>query len=65
MVELYLHSPIPLHGVMLHQLSTGTTLPFFFTFLFSCSFYVPVTIPLFDLRIVTFNMCAYRRGLDW
>jgi hypothetical protein len=26
MVELYLHSPIHLHGVVLNQLSTGTTL---------------------------------------
>jgi hypothetical protein len=29
MVELYLHSPICLHGVVLNELSTGTTLPFF------------------------------------
>jgi hypothetical protein len=29
MMELYLHSPIRLHGVVLHQLSTGTTLPLF------------------------------------
>jgi hypothetical protein len=27
MVELYLHSPICLHGVVLNSLSTGTTLP--------------------------------------
>jgi hypothetical protein len=25
MVELYLHSPIRLHGVVLNQLNTGTT----------------------------------------
>jgi hypothetical protein len=29
-VDLYIHSPIRLHGVMLNQLSTGTTLPFFY-----------------------------------
>jgi hypothetical protein len=28
-VDLYIHSPIRLHGVMLNQLSTGTTLTFF------------------------------------
>jgi hypothetical protein len=28
MVELYLHSPICLHGIMLNELSTGTTLPY-------------------------------------
>jgi hypothetical protein len=28
MVELYLHSPVCLHGVVLSLLSTGTTLPF-------------------------------------
>jgi hypothetical protein len=27
MVELYFHSPIRLHGVMLNYLRTGTTLP--------------------------------------
>jgi hypothetical protein len=27
MVELYLHSPIRLHDVVLNQLSTGATLP--------------------------------------
>jgi hypothetical protein len=27
-VDLYIHSPICLHGVVLNQLSTGTTLPF-------------------------------------
>jgi hypothetical protein len=27
MVELYIHSPIRLHGVVLNQLSTGATLP--------------------------------------
>jgi hypothetical protein len=29
MVELYLHSPICLHGIMPNYLSTGTTLPFY------------------------------------
>jgi hypothetical protein len=28
-VDLYIHSPILLHGVVLNQLSTGTTLPFY------------------------------------
>jgi hypothetical protein len=28
-VDLYIHSPICLHGVMLNYLSTGTTLPCF------------------------------------
>jgi hypothetical protein len=28
MMELHLHSPIRLHGVVLHWLSTGTTIPF-------------------------------------
>jgi hypothetical protein len=27
-VDLYIHSPIRLHGVMLNQLNIGTTLPF-------------------------------------
>jgi hypothetical protein len=27
MVELYFHSPICLHGVVLNKLSTGTSLP--------------------------------------
>jgi hypothetical protein len=27
MVELYLHSPVCLHGIVLNELSTGTTLP--------------------------------------
>jgi hypothetical protein len=27
MVELYLHSPIYLHGIVLNKLSTGTTVP--------------------------------------
>jgi hypothetical protein len=31
MVELNLHFPIRLHGVVLNYLSTGTTLPFIFT----------------------------------
>jgi hypothetical protein len=26
MVEVYLHSPVCLHGIVLHSLSTGTTL---------------------------------------
>jgi hypothetical protein len=33
MVELYLYSPISLHGVVLNQLSTGTALLLFFFFL--------------------------------
>jgi hypothetical protein len=33
MVELYLHSPLCLHGRVLNKLSTGTTLPFTFTLL--------------------------------
>jgi hypothetical protein len=28
MVELYLHSPVRLHGIVLNQLSKGTTLNF-------------------------------------
>jgi hypothetical protein len=28
MVELYVHSPMRLHDVLLNQVSTGTTLPF-------------------------------------
>jgi hypothetical protein len=28
-VDLYIHCPIRLHGVVLHYLSTGTTLHFF------------------------------------
>jgi hypothetical protein len=28
-VDLYIHNPIRLHGVVLYYLSTGTTLPFF------------------------------------
>jgi hypothetical protein len=31
-VDLYIHSPIRFHGVVLNWLSTGITLPFFFTF---------------------------------
>jgi hypothetical protein len=27
-VDLYIHSPIRIHGVALNQLSTGTTLPY-------------------------------------
>jgi hypothetical protein len=30
-VDLYIHSPIRLHGVVLNELSTGTTLLFTFT----------------------------------
>jgi hypothetical protein len=38
MVELYLHSPIRLHGVVLNKLITRTTLPFFFlSFLYNGS----------------------------
>jgi hypothetical protein len=29
-VDLYIHSPIRLHGVVLNKFSTGTTLPFIF-----------------------------------
>jgi hypothetical protein len=29
-MDLYIHSPIRLHGVVLNKLSTGTTLPFTF-----------------------------------
>jgi hypothetical protein len=29
MVEIYIHSPIHLRGIMLNKLSTGTTLPFY------------------------------------
>jgi hypothetical protein len=29
-VDLYIHSPIRLHGIVLNKLSTGTTLPFTF-----------------------------------
>jgi hypothetical protein len=32
-VDLYIHSPIRLHGVVLNYLRTGTTLPFTFTFI--------------------------------
>jgi uncharacterized membrane protein len=28
-VDLYIHSPVLLHGVVLNSLSTGTTLPLF------------------------------------
>jgi hypothetical protein len=28
MVELFFHSPICLHGILLNELSTGTTVPF-------------------------------------
>jgi hypothetical protein len=28
MMELYLHSPMRLHGIVLNQLSTGTILPY-------------------------------------
>jgi hypothetical protein len=31
MVELYLHSSIPLHGIMLYSLNTGTSLPILYT----------------------------------
>jgi hypothetical protein len=31
MVELYLHSSMCLHGEVLHQISIGTTLPFYLT----------------------------------
>jgi hypothetical protein len=31
-MDLYIHSHMLLHGVVFNQLSTGTTLPFFFTF---------------------------------
>jgi hypothetical protein len=31
-VDLYIHSPIRLNGVMLNQLSTGTTLPLPYSF---------------------------------
>jgi hypothetical protein len=34
MVELYLHSPMRLHGIVLNKLSTWTTLSFFFYLLF-------------------------------
>jgi hypothetical protein len=27
-VDLYIHSPIRLHGIVLHELGTGTTLPY-------------------------------------
>jgi hypothetical protein len=27
-VDLYIHSPIHLHGILLNSLSTGTTLPY-------------------------------------
>jgi hypothetical protein len=42
-VDLYIHSPIRLHGIVLNWLSAGTTLPFFTFTLFSntlslCSF---------------------------
>jgi hypothetical protein len=29
-MDLYIHSPIRLHGVMLNYLSTGTTLPYLY-----------------------------------
>jgi hypothetical protein len=29
-VDLYIHSPTRLHGVVLNELSTGTTLPYLF-----------------------------------
>jgi hypothetical protein len=29
-VDLYIHSPIRLHGIVLNQLSTGITLPIHF-----------------------------------
>jgi hypothetical protein len=32
MVELYLHSPIRLHGTLLSELNTGTILGFFFVY---------------------------------
>jgi hypothetical protein len=34
-VDLYIHSPIRLHGVVLNSLSIGTTLPLPFTIIFS------------------------------
>jgi hypothetical protein len=33
-MDLYIHSPIRLHGVVFNQLSTGTTLPFMLLYIF-------------------------------
>jgi hypothetical protein len=33
-VDLYIHSPIRLHGVVLNSLSTGTTLPYLYLHIF-------------------------------
>jgi hypothetical protein len=38
-VDLYIHSSIRLHGVMLNLLSTGTTLPFLHILLLSLNLF--------------------------
>jgi hypothetical protein len=47
-VDLYIHSPIRLHGVMLNWLSTGTTLPYLYLFFFKG----PITGLLFILPYI-------------
>jgi hypothetical protein len=44
-VDLYIHSPIRLHGILLNLLSTGTTLPFYIGMLFSVAVLCMVLFP--------------------
>jgi hypothetical protein len=46
-VDLYIHSPTRLHGIVLNLLRTGTTLPFFFTFPLPIQWYIiwDLTVP--------------------
>jgi hypothetical protein len=43
-VDLYIHSPIHLHGVVLNQLSTGTTLPYRLGFFTKIYWNIPVLL---------------------
>jgi hypothetical protein len=51
-VDLYIHSPIRIHGVVLNELSTGTTSPFF-------TFTVKLGILLIERALTSQEMPCY------
>jgi hypothetical protein len=55
-LDIYIHSPIRLHGLMLSWLSTGTNLPLW------CRVYVSVSELKWELEVAETCCCTYAQG---
>jgi hypothetical protein len=65
MLELYIHSPIRLHGVVLNSLRTGTNLPFLHFAIINMETWQNIEVT-FD-RLDSFGICTsgnYRERLN-